>query len=58
VTTELERLRVAGEPLGGDNEACYLAELTTSPGGLVATAYLLDESVEIEWDDWIADAPP
>ena len=52
VTSTLDRLRVHGQPLGGEDAVCYLAEVSVPPRGLVCTAYLLDGGGPIEWDEW------
>jgi hypothetical protein len=51
VASTLDRLRVRGEPLGGEDAVCYLAEVSLLPQGLVCTAYLLDGDGPIEWDE-------
>jgi hypothetical protein len=52
VTSTLDRLRVHGQSLGGEDAACYLAEVSVLPTGLVCTAYLLDGAGPIDWDEW------
>lgn len=52
MTSTLDRLRVHGQSLGGEDAACYLAEVSVLPTGLVCTAYLLDGAGPIDWDEW------
>ena len=58
VAAVLERLRVHGELLGGEDAVCYLAEVrnlaspAVPPAGLVSTAYLLDAAGQVEWEEW------
>jgi hypothetical protein len=51
VTEQLERLRVYGQLLGGEDLAYYLAELSQPPHRPVVNAYLFDTAEPIEWDD-------
>jgi hypothetical protein len=49
ITAELESLRWNGQRLGQDEAFCYVAKLTESQHGPIASAYLFDRSEPVEW---------
>jgi hypothetical protein len=63
MSNKLERLRIVGQVLGGDDAAWYVAELRHPNGTILCNAYLFGGELPLEWDELEAEdslrgAPP
>lgn len=58
ISAELERLRVVGQYLGGDEVVRYVGELRKPAGEVVCNAYLFDGALPVDWDEGEKEGTP